>query len=439
VEEVNRIDQMISSLLANFLPAFFVSLFLGGMLVYLNWQLSITLLVVLPGLVVLIRRLGRRLRGYVRAYHESFGSFIRGVRFFLRMIDLTQTQAAVEYETERQFGTLANLREKGYRFLWMTSVYRTSQDLLVTSAGVLVLFLGGWGVIRGWISLGEVISFYVTLALLSRYLSNLLGAFTDMVVGNESLSTVFDLLKIEPEPPYRGTATPAFGGRIRFEGVGFAYGPEHPIFEDCDLDIAAGEITSISGPNGSGKTTLINLILGFYRPDVGGLYADEIPFDALDIYALRRQMGVVPQNPALFSGTVTENIIYGFSTVDRGALEEAASAATALGFVKELPRGFDTVVGEDALFLSGGQRQRLAIARALLTKPKFLILDEPTNHLDVPAVDLLMENLRSLPFQPTILLISHDPEVVKHATNKFRIRERRILPAELAEISSGAG
>ncbi|MBI3160022.1 MAG: ABC transporter ATP-binding protein [Chloroflexi bacterium] len=434
VEEANRIDQMVSSLLANFLPAFFVSLFLGGMLIYLNWQLFVTLVLVVPGLVFLIRRLGRRLRGHVRAFHRSFEVFIRGVRFFLRTIDLTQTQAAVAYETRRQFDNLSDLREKGYRFLWMTSVYRTSQDLLVTSAGVLVLFMGGWGVISGWISMGEVISFYVTLALLTRYLSSFLGAITDIVVGNESLTTLYDLLKIEPAPPYRGADISVFQGRIRFEGVSFAYSREHPIFVDCNLDIPAGMITSISGPNGSGKTTLINLILGFYRPDSGALYADGLPYETLDVAALRRQIGVVPQNPLLFSATVSENIAYGFVSVDEAELEEAALSATALDFVRELPQGFETLVGEDALFLSGGQRQRLAIARALLIKPRFLILDEPTNHLDVPAVDLLMENLRALPYKPTILLISHDPEVVKHADHKFMLRDREIFRVEAQEL-----
>lgn len=427
VDETNRVDNMLSSMLGGFLPAFFVSLFLGIMLVYLNWQLALVLLIVVPGLTFMIRRMGRKVRLEVRGYYRAYEVFVDGVRFLLRMFDLTQTQAAVEIESADQHQRFKELNVRGRRYLFMNAVYRSSQDLLVTSAGVLVLFVGGGGVISGWITLGEVISFYIALALLTRYLSSFLSAITDLVAGNESLTSIFELISLIPQPPYTGNRRLKFGGELTFEEISFAYDPRRPIFTDASLKIPPGKIVSISGPNGSGKTTLINLILGFYRPDSGAAYADGVSFDQVDIAHLRSQIGVVPQNPLLFSASVNANIKYGKPEISEEEMELACRTATAADFIRGLPEQFETLVGEDALFLSGGQRQRIAIARALLGEPRLLILDEPTNHLDVPAVDQLMSNLRQLKYQPTILLISHDPEVLKHAEIQYHIEGSGIV------------
>ena len=174
-------------------------------------------------------------------------------------------------------------------------------------------------------------------------------------------------------------------------------------------------MVTIVGPNGSGKTTIANLVLGFYRPQDGQIFADEHPYDELDIPHLRRQIGVVSQNPIIFPGTILENILYGCAEKQFEQVIHAAKLSTAHEFITNLPDGYQTFVGKNGLLLSGGQRQRIAIARAFLRTPKLLILDEPTNHLDSNAVKQVMENVKSFEGSPTIISISHDMEIARHS------------------------
>jgi ABC-type multidrug transport system fused ATPase/permease subunit len=189
-------------------------------------------------------------------------------------------------------------------------------------------------------------------------------------------------------------------------------------------------MVAIVGPNGSGKTTIVNLILGFYRPQKGTLCADGHLFSDLDIVHLRRHIGVVTQDAILFSGTILDNITYGYPDASREQVTQAARLATADEFIQQLARGYETLVGENGLLLSGGQRQRIAIARALLRQPRLLILDEPTNHLDTAAARRLMENLRSLPHKPACLMISHDVETVRKAQFVHFLQQGRIVATE---------
>jgi ABC-type bacteriocin/lantibiotic exporter with double-glycine peptidase domain len=187
------------------------------------------------------------------------------------------------------------------------------------------------------------------------------------------------------------------------------------VLRDVTLTINPGSTVALVGPNGSGKSTIGNLILGFYRPQTGELCADDQPFTELDMVHLRRQIGVVTQDPILFPGTIWENITYGAPNVSSSQVIQAAKLATAHESIDQLPKGYQTFVGEDGILLSGGQRQRIALARALLREPALLILDEPTNHLDEAGVRQLMGSLDQLGNAPTILMISHDVAIVDQA------------------------
>ncbi len=179
------------------------------------------------------------------------------------------------------------------------------------------------------------------------------------------------------------------------------------MLQAINLTLSPGQTVVVVGPNGSGKTTLLNLLLGFYRPQQGQLYADEQPFSQLDLIHLRRSIAVVSQDPVIFPGTIRENLTYGCPEVSFQRIIEAAHLATAHEFIEQLPQGYDTFVGDNGVLLSGGQRQRLAIARALLRQPKLLILDEPTNHLDATAVEQLMHHLKKL--DPRARDFDHQP------------------------------
>ena len=197
--------------------------------------------------------------------------------------------------------------------------------------------------------------------------------------------------------------------------------------KSIDLTVEEGDFFALLGPNGAGKTTIANLILGFYRPQEGRIYMDDQPLNELDVVYLRRFIGTVRQDPIFFPGTIFENITYGNPDIDPHRVNQMADLATAHEFINQLPNGYDTFVGEDGVQLSGGERQKIAIARALLRKPRLLILDEPTIHLDDRTVHKLVNNLMSLKFEPTILLISHDINIVKEAANIYVLHEGRIL------------
>jgi ABC-type bacteriocin/lantibiotic exporter with double-glycine peptidase domain len=187
---------------------------------------------------------------------------------------------------------------------------------------------------------------------------------------------------------------------------------------------------AIVGPNGAGKSTIAHLIMGFYSPQKGHLYADDHPYHILDMIHLRQSIGITKQDPFIFPGTIKDNIIYGRPDASFQEVVEASERATAHEFIQEFPLGYDTFTGENGMLLSGGQRQRIAIARALLRKPKLLILDEPTNNLDEAASLQLMKNLKKLNDVMTILIITNDMNILPEAQYIYSLQEGHIITLE---------
>ena len=197
------------------------------------------------------------------------------------------------------------------------------------------------------------------------------------------------------------------------------------------FSLSRGETLALIGANGSGKTTIAHLIAGLYKPAAGGLFANGIPYDEVDIRTLRERMAVLPQNPFLFPGTIRDNLTYGMTACGDDRVREALEWSGASDFVNDLAGGPDAEIGEQGILLSGGQRQKLALARALLRQPDFLIFDEPTNHLDEGAIVTLLHNLARLPFRPAVLIISHDPVALRHAARTLRLEGGRLRETAL--------
>ena len=435
VQDTERLDVMTNALLAQFLPAVCVSLVLVGVLAYLNWVLFLTMLCAFPPLFLASRVVGRRVRERTWAFHRAFETFSRGVLFVLQMMDLTRMRAAEESELARQSDGLTELRESSANMAWIKTAHVLLHDTIVAVAGVIILIAGGAAVALGSMTLGGLLSFYAAIALLRPQLRTIFSCLPQIVEGNESLKTLYDLLQTPDARPYSGTRPVAFRGGITLDDVSFRYqGPL--VLQGVSLAVDPGRTIAIVGPNGSGKSTIAYLILGFYRPEGGEVRADSCPYTELNLVALRRQIGVVPQTQMLFSGTILENIAYGHADPSLERVQHAARLATAHDFVQRLPAGYDTLVGERGVRLSGGERQRIAIARALFVRPRLLILDEPTVHLDSAAVSQLMQNLESLSDPPATILISHDLDVVQEAERVYLLDGGRTTvcpePAALA-------
>jgi ABC-type bacteriocin/lantibiotic exporter with double-glycine peptidase domain len=413
VHDSERVDVMTNLILSQLLPAAVCSIAVSVLLLRLNWKLCLALGCIGPILLFVNRRFARRVRLQVKRFHESFHNFSQGILFLLRTIDLVRVQNTKQLEIERQTNRAEQLRDVSGELAWLESAYGVSQQNMTASLLVIMLVVGGWAVASHTMTIGSLMSFYFCLALLSSYLRDLLSSVPQIIAGNESLFELHALLALDDLEPYHGTQRIAFRGNISFRQVRFGYRSDD-FLQDIDLDLPAGSRIALIGPNGSGKTTLLHLLCGFYRPRAGRLFADGYPYDDIDIAELRESIGVVMQEPMLFSGTILENLVYGSPAATTQDVEWAARIATAHEFIVGLPQGYETLIGEGGVLLSGGQRQRLAIARAILRRPRVLLLDEPTNHLDITSVARVTANLHELPDAPTIIVVSHDSHVVRN-------------------------
>jgi ATP-binding cassette subfamily B protein len=306
---------------------------------------------------------------------------------------------------------------------WLGAAYVQSGSVIAMLAAVVVLVVGGLAVVDRTTSLGSLLAFYALAALQRGYLSTIAVAVPEIISAGESLARVRTVLEAHEPQPYTGRHVPIKPLPVVLKDVHFAYQEDVPVLRGVSMEIRAGDLLAIVGPNGAGKSTIANLILGFYRPVSGCLLAGDVPYDELDTHALLRHMGSVAQDPVLFSATVAENIGYGEPAADRARIVAAAQRATAHDFIAELPRGYDTPVGDEGALLSGGEGQRIAIARALLRAPELLILDEPTANLDRDAVAALLGTLRESAPDRAVVVISHDPEVVLAADRVYALSD----------------
>lgn len=433
VQDTERLSNMSDALISRLIPSLFTSLALCIILLFLNWFLFLIMISLFPVLFLANRHTGKLVKEKVFKFQRSFEKFSKGMLFVLRHMDLTRVQTAEEQETSRQIGTLTDLKAGTGNMAFIYAVHGNVQSILTGLSGIIILVVGGMTVANGSITIGEFISFYVAAGYLNGYVRTITTSVADIIAGNESIVTLHRLAATKNVQPYLGKKQVSFKGFLSLESVSFKY-EKQPVLENVSLRLNPHSRIAIIGPNGAGKSTVTHLILGFYGPLAGRLYADEVPYDDLDIVHLRRQIGVVMQDPALFSGTILENISYGSHEIDRKKITEAAKLAMADDFIRKLPEGYDTYIGEDGVLLSGGERQRLAVTRALLRRPKLLILDEPTNHLDREAVGQLLDNLDELEDRPAILIISHDINVVRHADEVYRL-EKGLLEKYFVEKS----
>jgi ABC-type bacteriocin/lantibiotic exporter with double-glycine peptidase domain len=427
VQDTERVDVMSNALVAMALPSALVSLVLGGVLVYLNPVLFGVMACVAPPLYLASRFMGGKVRDRMNRFRRSFDSFSKGVLHILQTMDLARIQTAEPFESSRQKGKIEELRTTSGSMAWLESAYGLVQSTISAVGSILILIVGGIAVGRGSMSIGDLLAYYVTVSLLSGCLRNILSSVPQIIMGNESLATLYELMTSREQPVHRGSRKVDFSGSVVFDAVHFAY-REQPVLAGLTLEIEPHSTVAIIGPNGSGKSTIAYLIAGLYQPQRGRILVDGIPYEEADLMWLRSSMGFVMQDPILFSGTILENITYGRPETAFERVVEAAQLATADEFIRAMPDGYETRTGDNGVLLSGGQRQRIAIARALLRHPRLLVLDEPTNHLDVQSVHSFLRNLAAMKHRPATLIISHDMEVVRHSDRIYALEGGCAIP-----------
>ena len=306
----------------------------------------------------------------------------------------------------------------------------------------LVLLIGGRQVIAGNLSLGAFAAFYTYVAMLAapmRMLGMALGMAQRAIASGNRL---FEILDREPriESPPEAAQLPAGGGRVEMRGVSLRYGEAADALSEIDLAIDAGRTVALVGPSGSGKTSLVALIARLYEPSQGEVLIDGIDVREVDLVSLRSEVAFVGDDSFLFSASIAENIAYAQSNATREEIEAAARRAQADGFIRDLPGGYDTMVGERGLTLSGGQRQRVAIARALLADPRVLILDDATSSVDATTETAIKTGLREAMAGRTTFVIAHRLSTVSLADEVIVMDGGRIVDrGSHAELLEGCG
>ena len=427
VQDTARVDQLSNALFSAVIPAGVTSVVLVALLFVLQWRLTLLACLILPLIWLTNRHAGAVVRRRVAVFQQAFEQFSKGIHASLQRMGLTQEQGAAAMEVARREAELADLGAKSQAMATGFLLNGQLNETLMNAAGIALLVAGALAIMDGTMTMGDFVAFYAAAGLLNGQLGSLAGSLPDLLSGNEALRKLRQLREADAMHPYEGRRVLDFAGTVAFENVSFGYGGNE-LLRNVDFRIRPGEIVLIAGANGAGKSTMLQLLLGFWRPSSGRLLADGMLYDELDMIAFRQALGFVPQRPEIVAGSIQENLCYGRPTADGTMAAAAAALSGADEFIARLPDGMQTQVGEDGGRLSGGERQKLAIARAIVARPRLLILDEPTNHLVSTAMTEILGRLRERYPDSAILIVSHDRDIATCADRVLVLRDGSLHP-----------
>jgi ATP-binding cassette subfamily B protein len=378
-------------------------------LFFYSWKLALVALAITPIIVATAYRYSRVSQPVLREVQQTLADVATVAEESITGVHVVKSFAQEERRSARFDSAASTVFERTLAANRQRALYVPLLTFLPLVAQGLVLLAAGRMVVSGSLSLGAFFTFNLLLAMLVmplRMLGMWIGQTQRAIAAGKRIFEVLDEPEEIADRPDAAPLAPG-PGRLVFEGVAFGYDPERPVLDGIDLEVGAGRTVALVGPTGSGKTTLASLVPRFYDADAGRVLVDGVDVRDLARRSLRREIGVISQDPFLFSASIRDNIALGIPDAPFEAVEAAARAAQAHDFILELPHGYDTVVGERGITLSGGQRQRIAIARALLIDPRILILDDATASVDATTEARIRAGLQEVMRDRTTIIIAH--------------------------------
>ncbi|MEO1622092.1 MAG: ABC transporter ATP-binding protein, partial [Cyanobacteria bacterium J06632_3] len=431
-EDVDRLGEVIFKMSQQFISCVLQIVVLTFYIIYLNWQLSLTGVLIVPVIGLLIGQFGKRQLALSRKNQGAISDLSSLVSEVFGSIRIVQAFAAQKYELAR-FNTAAQLnRDAKFKSEYLTSVQYPVVGTLQALCVLFFFLVGAWQISVGRLTGGEFVKFLTAIAILINPIDLSIQHYNLFKQTEASAERIFELMTLKPTLAEKedAIALPAITGKVHYQKVSFGYGEGDritPILTDLNLKVQPGEVIALVGPSGAGKTTIVNLLARFYDPQKGQVMIDGIDIKTVTIESLRHQMGTVPQETALFSGTIAQNIAYGQTELDYAAIEAAAKVANAHDFISAMSQGYHTWVSERGSNFSGGQRQRIAIARAIYRNPRILILDEATSALDPESEALVQEALERAMKDRTVFIIAHRLSTVREADRILFLENGKIL------------
>ncbi len=420
----NDVSAMQSAIVDNLIELVTESSILIGslaMMIYLDWKLSLLTLMTIPLVGFAMKIFGRKLKRSSTVIQERAAEITSLLQESISAIRVVKSFVRETYEIRRFEEQNWKNFQAAMKNVKLTSLLTPTVEFLAAIAVTFIVWFGGYEVVNEVITAGELVAFLtyaVNLANPVKRLSRVYAAIQKAMAAADRVFEVMDLdEKITDVPGAK--PLPPIKGEVEFKDITFSYKEGQPALQHISLKAEPGQMIALVGPSGSGKSTIANLIPRFYDVDSGTISIDGHDIRQVTADSLREQIGLVPQETMLFSTTVMENIRYGRLDATDEEVVEAARAANAEEFIKDLPEGYDTKLGERGLNLSGGQRQRLAIARAILKNPRVLILDEATSALDTESEKIVQDALDKLMVGRTSFVIAHRLSTIFNADQIF--------------------